>query len=188
MTLSSLPNLICILRIALAVPVVWALVHGHFGLTLALFAIAALSDGLDGYLAKRFAWPSEAGKVLDPVADKLLLVSVFITLTLLGLVPLWLAVAVVLRDLVIGGGAAVYRWLFGPLEGQPTPPSKLNTVLQLAYVLAVVGNAATPAIPAALVVTLGAAVLVTTFVSGVDYVMIYIRKAVRVSQSRRLAD
>ena len=187
MTLSSLPNLICILRIALAVPVVWALVHGHFGLTLALFAIAAVSDGLDGYLAKRFDWTSETGKVLDPVADKLLLVSVFITLTLLGLVPVWLAVAVVLRDLVIGGGAAVYRWLFGPLEGHPTRPSKLNTVLQLAYVLAVVGNAATPAVPPALIVTLGAAVLVTTVVSGVDYVTIYVRKAVRVSQSRRQA-
>jgi len=187
MTLSSLPNLICILRIALAVPVVWSLVHGLFGLTLVLFAIAAVSDGLDGFLAKRFDWTSETGKVLDPVADKLLLVSVFITLTLLGLVPPWLAVAVVLRDLVIGVGAAVYRWLFGPLEGHPTRPSKLNTVLQLAYVLAVVGNAATPAVPSALVVALGAAVLVTTVVSGVDYVMTYIRKAVRVSQSRRLA-
>lgn len=187
MSLSSLPNLICILRIVLAVPVVWTLVHGHFGVTLVLFAVAAASDGLDGYLAKRFDWTSAAGKVLDPVADKLLLVSVFITLTLLGMVPLWLAVAVVARDLVIGVGAGVYRWLFGPLEGHPTPPSKLNTVLQLAYVLAVVANAATPVLPGQLVITLGAAVLVTTVVSGTDYVMTYIRKAVRVSQARRLA-
>ena len=187
MSLSSLPNLICILRIALAVPVVWALVHGHFGATLLLFGVAAASDGLDGYLAKRFDWTSETGKVLDPVADKLLLVSVFVTLTLLGMVPLWLAVAVVARDLVIGIGAAVYRWLFGPLEGQPTLPSKVNTVLQLAYVLAVVGVAATPLIPQVLVTVLGAAVFVTTVVSGTDYTLIYVRKAVRVSEARRLA-
>ncbi|MBS1199674.1 MAG: CDP-diacylglycerol--glycerol-3-phosphate 3-phosphatidyltransferase [Proteobacteria bacterium] len=187
MSLSNLPNLICILRVVLAVPVVWTLVHGHFGATLLLFAAAAASDGLDGYLAKRFGWTSEAGKVLDPVADKLLLVSVFIALTLLGMVPLWLAFAVVARDLVIGVGAGVYRWLFGPLEGQPTQPSKLNTVLQLAYVLAVVASAATPVFPAELVIMLGAAVLVTTVVSGADYVIIYVRKAMRVSQARRLA-
>lgn len=187
MSLSSLPNLICILRIVLAVPVVWMLVHDHFGWTLFLFGIAAASDGLDGYLAKRFGWTSETGKVLDPVADKLLLVSVFVTLTLLGLVPLWLALVAVARDLVIGIGAGVFRWLFGPIEGHPTRASKLNTVLQLAYVLAVVGNAATPSVPEGLVVALGASVLVTTVVSGIDYVATYVRKATRVSQARRLA-
>jgi cardiolipin synthase len=187
MSLSSLPNLICILRIALAVPVVWTLVRGEFTATLVLFAIAAASDGLDGYLAKRYGWTSETGKVLDPVADKLLLVSVFVTLTLLGMVPLWLAAVVVARDLVIGIGAAVYRRLFGPLEGRPTMPSKVNTVLQLGYVLAVVGAAATSVVPAPVVTTLGAAVLVTTVVSGTDYVMTYIRRAVRVSRDRRVA-
>ena len=185
MRLSSLPNLICILRIVLAVPVVWTLVEGRFGWTLGLFLVAAISDGLDGYLAKRFDWTSETGKVLDPVADKLLLVSVFVTLTLLGMVPLWLAIAVVARDLVIAIGALVYKRLFGPLEGQPTGPSKVNTVLQLSYVLAVVGSAATPWVPEGLATALGAAAFVTTVVSGVDYVMIYIRKAVRVSRARR---
>lgn len=187
MKLSSLPNLLCVFRIVLAVPVVWLMVHDHFGWTLALFFVAALTDGLDGYLAKRFDWTSELGKVLDPVADKLLLVSVFVTLTLLGLVPLWLAVVVVLRDLVIGIGAAVYQRLFGPLEGRPTWPSKVNTVVQICYVLSVVGHAAVPELPAAIVTALGAAVFVTTVVSGTDYVMIYIRKAVRVSRARRLA-
>lgn len=187
MRLSSLPNLICILRIALAVPVVWSLVHGHFGWTLVLFLVAALSDGLDGYLAKRFDWGSETGKVLDPVADKLLLVSVFVALALLGMAPLWLAVLVVARDLVIGIGAAVYKWRFGPIEGQPTWPSKINTVLQLCYVLGAVASAMTPAFPAAVVTALGAGVFVTTVVSGGDYVATYVRKAVRVSQARRLA-
>ena len=187
MKLSSVPNLLCVFRIVLAVPVVWLLVEGHFGWTLALFFVAAVTDGLDGYLAKRFDWTSELGKVLDPVADKLLLVSVVVTLTLVGLVPLWLAAIVVLRDLVIGIGAAVYQRLFGPLEGRPTWPSKINTVVQICYVLGVVAHAATPLLPAALVTALGAATFVTTFVSGADYVAIYIRKAVRVSRARRLA-
>jgi cardiolipin synthase len=187
MNLSSLPNLICVLRILLAIPVVWTLVHDLFGWTLLLFVIAAISDGLDGYLAKSFGWTSEAGKVLDPVADKLLLVSVFITLTLLGLVPVWLAATVVARDLVIGIGAAVYKWLFGPIDGQPSRASKVNTVMQICYVICVVASAATPAVPDAWVLALGAATFVTTFVSGADYTMIYIRKAVAVSRERRLA-
>lgn len=187
MTLASLPNLICVLRILLTIPVVWTLVEGRFGWTLALFLVAAVSDGLDGYLAKRFDWTTELGKVLDPVADKLLLVSVFVTLTLLGMVPLWLAATAVARDLVIAGGAGVYRWLFGPLDGRPTLPSKLNTVLQLAYVLCVMASAATPLVPPGLVITLGAAVFVTTVVSGVDYIVIYARRAARVSRSRQQA-
>lgn len=185
MTLASLPNLLCVFRMVLAVPVVWLLVHDHFGWTLVLFFVAAVTDGLDGYLAKRFDWTSELGKVLDPVADKLLLVSVVVTLTLLDLVPLWLAAIVVLRDLVIAIGAAVYQRLFGPLDGRPTWPSKINTVVQICYVLGVVGHAASPLLPAAVVTTLGAAVFVTTFVSGTDYVMIYIRKAVQVTRMRR---
>ena len=82
MNLATIPNLICLLRIALAVPIVWLLAEGRYEATLVLFAIAAVSDALDGYLAKTFGWATELGKVLDPVADKLLLVSVFITLDL----------------------------------------------------------------------------------------------------------
>jgi cardiolipin synthase len=187
MNLSSLPNLICVLRMLLAIPVVWTLVHDLFGWTLLLFVIAAISDGLDGYLAKRFDWTSEAGKVLDPVADKLLLVSVFITLTLLGLVPVWLTATVVARDLLIGIGAMVYKGLFGPIDGHPTRPSKLNTLVQICYVIVVVASAATAAVPGSWAVALGATTFVTTFVSGADYTLIYIRKAVTVSRARRMA-
>lgn len=187
MNLSGLPNLICVLRMLLAIPVVWTLVHDLFGWTLLLFVVAAISDGLDGYLAKTFDWTSAAGKVLDPVADKLLLVSVFVTLTLLGLVPVWLTATVAARDLLIGIGAAVYKALFGPIDGHPTRPSKLNTLVQIFYVIVVVASAATPAVPAAWVIALGAMAFVTTCVSGADYTMIYIRKAVAVSRARRLA-
>jgi cardiolipin synthase (CMP-forming) len=185
MTLATVPNAICVLRMALTVPIVVLLADGQYGTTLVLFAVAAASDVLDGYLAKTFGWSSELGKLLDPLADKLLLVSVFITLAVIGLVPVWLAAIAVLRDLVIGGGAGLYKWLFGPVEGRPTVPSKINTLVQLLYVIAVVWQAAFRNLPEWLVLGLGALVLVTTVVSGVDYVVTYARKAMAVSRSRR---
>jgi cardiolipin synthase len=185
MKLATVPNVICVLRMALTVPIVVLLAEGRYGETLVLFAIAAASDILDGYLAKTFGWTSELGKFLDPLADKLLLVSVFITLAAIGLVPVWLAGIAVLRDVVIGVGAGVYRWLFGPLEGRPTAPSKLNTLVQLLFVIAVVWQAAFRDLPAWIVQGLGALVLVTTAVSGVDYVLTYIRKAIAVTRARR---
>jgi cardiolipin synthase len=188
MKVATVPNLICVLRIALTVPIVMLLVDGRYGITLVLFAIAAVSDGLDGFLAKSFGWTSELGKLLDPLADKLLLVSVFITLACIDLVPDWLAAVAVSRDFVIGIGAGVYKWLFGPVEGQPTWPSKLNTLMQLAYIIAVVSRAAFPVFPEWAVMSLGAMVLVTTVVSGIDYIAIYTRKAVAVSSGRRRAN
>jgi cardiolipin synthase len=185
MKLATVPNLICLLRIALTVPIVMWLAEGRYGDTLVLFAIAAVSDVLDGFLAKTFGWTSELGKVLDPLADKLLLVSVFITLAAIGLVPVWLAAIAVARDVVIGVGAAVYQRLFGPLEGRPTVPSKINTLVQLAFVIAVVWQAAFRNLPEWLVLGLGALVLVTTVVSGFDYVLTYTRKAIAVSRARR---
>ncbi len=185
MKLATVPNLICVLRMALTVPIVLLLAEGRFGYTLALFVLAAASDALDGYLAKTFGWTSDVGKWLDPLADKLLLVSVFITLACIGLVPVWLAAVAVARDVVIGVGAAVYKWLFGPLEGRPTVPSKINTLVQLLFVIAVVWRAAFPVFPEWVITALGALVLVTTVVSGVDYVQIYSRKAVTVSRTRR---
>jgi cardiolipin synthase (CMP-forming) len=184
MNLATIPNVICVLRMALAVPIVWLLAEGQYGATLILFAIAAVSDALDGYLAKTFDWATELGKVLDPVADKLLLVSVFITLTWLGLVPLWLAAVAVARDVIIGVGAWVYKELFGPVEGRPTMPSKLNTLVQLLFVIAVVGRAAYPVVPEWLIVSLGGLTLVTTVVSGADYIAIYVRKAMAVNRAR----
>jgi cardiolipin synthase (CMP-forming) len=184
MKLAWLPNALSLLRIVLVGPCVLALLAGRYDLTLAGFGVAAVSDGLDGWLAKRFGWTSRLGKILDPIADKLLLVSLYLTLTALGRVPLWLTAAVVLRDVVIVLGAAAYRYWIGYLEGHPTVVSKLNTLLQLIFVLLVIARAQWPDLPAAATLWLGAAVFVTTVVSGLDYVMTYARDAVR---ARRVA-
>jgi cardiolipin synthase (CMP-forming) len=173
----QLPNLICLARIALIWPIVSALRGADYGAAVVLFALAGLSDGLDGYLAKRFNWTSELGKVLDPLADKLLLVIVFVSGAWLGLVPRWLTATVVARDVLIALGALVFRLGFGPLEGRPTLLSKLNTLMQLLYLLCVMTHAsvAQPG-PAALLV-LAVATLITTVLSGCDYVVMFTRRA-----------
>lgn len=187
MSLRHLPNMLCVLRMALVYPVALWILDGRYPEVMALFAVAAFTDALDGLLAKRFGWTSELGKHLDPLADKLLLVTVFACLSVAGLVPWWLTVVVLLRDLVIVFGGMVYRVLFGPVEGQPTLRSKLNTVCQIVYCLAVVSQAAYGWPLEPVVVTLGALVLVTTAVSGIDYVLIYVRRAAAVSRARSAA-
>jgi cardiolipin synthase (CMP-forming) len=180
-----IPNVLCVLRMLLVVPVAWLLVTDQYRLTLGMFAFAAATDGLDGFLAKRFGWTSELGKILDPLADKILLVGVFVTLAFLGVVPAWLAVIAVARDVIITAGAITYNWLYGDLQGRPTAISKLNTLCQILYLLLVVSSRAMDSTPQTAITILGALVFVTTVVSGLDYVITYTRKAVEASRQRR---
>jgi cardiolipin synthase len=172
-----LPNIICILRIGLIWPILTALRGGNFDAAMLLFALAALSDGLDGYLAKRFRWTSELGKALDPLADKLLLVTVFVYSTWLGLVPQWLTAAAVARDVLIILGALVYRLWFGPLHGRPTWQSKLNTALQVTYLFCVMGYQAFGLPPAEVLAALAILTLCTTILSGSVYMITFARRA-----------
>jgi cardiolipin synthase len=172
-----LPNLISLLRIGLVWPVAIALEAGENLTALALFMAAGLSDGVDGYLAKRFHWTSELGKVLDPLADKLLLVTVFAEAAWLGLAPWWLTAAVVARDVLIGSGALVFRVWFGPLRGRPTMSSKLNTAMQLLYLLAVMANAVSSFLPHEILDTLAVVVFATTAISGLNYFTVFARRA-----------
>jgi cardiolipin synthase (CMP-forming) len=143
---------------------------------LALFFAAAVSDGLDGYLAKRFNWTSELGKVLDPLADKLLLITVFVESAWLGLVPWWLTAAVVARDVLIGLGALVYRLWFGPLRGHPTILSKINTALQLLYVMLVVLNTAYGVPMREILDAAAVLAFASTVLSGLHYVVSFTRR------------
>jgi cardiolipin synthase (CMP-forming) len=186
MNLRWLPNGLCVLRMLLAPPTAWLLARGEYWLTLCVFLIAAVTDVLDGYVAKRYGWQTELGKMLDPLADKLLLVTVFIALAALQLVPMWLAMLVVLRDALITGGAIVYRLLLGPIVGAaPTLISKINTLMQIAYVSAVIGAQAMhwSLLSGLLVLTWLTAI--TTVSSGVDYVITYSRRALSASRAQR---
>ena len=172
-----LPNLICLLRIALIWPVLAAL-HARAPLVaLALFILAAVSDGLDGYLAKRFGWTSDLGRFLDPLADKLLLVVVYVQCAWLELVPWWLTAAVVARDVMIGLGALVFRAWFGPLHGRPTAISKVNTATQLLYIMLVLLAAGTGLPPRGVLAACALITLATTALSGVHYLNAFVRRA-----------
>jgi cardiolipin synthase len=182
-----IPNVISSIRILLVAPIAVALAHHHLATTIVLFGVAALSDLADGFLAKRYGWQSDLGAVLDPAADKLLLVTVFITLAYLKLVPLWLMAAAVARDTIIVVGALLYRLWFGPLNVRPSVVSKFNTLCQAAFILAVVGREQFSLPPAWVGSVLGALVFVTVTVSGIDYVLIYGRRALSLRKPRAAA-
>ena len=184
-SLRFIPNALCILRMLLVVPVSWLLLQHDFVLTMWIFAVAAVTDGLDGFLAKRCGWTSELGKILDPLADKILLVGVFLTLAAMDLVPMWLAVVAIGRDVVITAGAILYNWLYGDPQGHPTWISKLNTLCQIVFLLLVVGAHALERVPQQVLTALGALVFVTTMISGIDYVLTYSRKAAAMNRRQR---
>src|SRR6185312_13834698 len=120
---------------------------------------------------------SELGKILDPAADKLLLVTVFVEGTWLGLVPWWVTAAAVARDVMIALGAVVYRLWFGPVRGRPTIISKINTAAQLLYLAAVMLGAAIALPPHGVRRALALAVFATTVLSGLNYIQVFTRRA-----------
>jgi cardiolipin synthase (CMP-forming) len=173
----DIPNLISFLRILLTLPIVWLLFEQQFTYALMLFALAGFSDGLDGFLAKRFHWQSRLGGLLDPLADKALLMSSFLVLGGLGLIPIWLVILVIFRDLLIVGGALYYNFSIEEVDAHPSLISKLNTLLQILLVLLVVTDAGPYPLPDVLMEPLFWATLATTVASGVDYVWVWSRKA-----------
>ena len=172
-----LPNIICVFRILLVWPVAVTLAHHEYLTALALFIVAGASDGVDGYLAKRFNWTSELGKLLDPMADKLLLVTVFVESAWMGLVPWWLTAAVVARDVSIALGALAYKVLIGALRGRPLVSSKINTLMQLLYPVAMLVHAALDVPPQGVLDALAIVVFVTTVISGLNYMALFTRRA-----------
>ncbi len=149
------------------------MLNRQFGLALGLFILAGLSDGLDGFLAKHYHWQSRLGSYLDPLADKLLLVSSFLSLTWIGLVPVWLTSTVVLRDVIILSGAIAYYFLLKPFEGQPHWTSKVNTFFQLLLVVSVLFSEGVRPLANGLIFSLTLVVLVTSLTSGVIYVRVW---------------
>lgn len=174
---SHIPNSICVIRILLVIPIVISLRSDEFLLALVLIIIAGLSDALDGYLARRFDWRTRLGGLLDPLADKLLVVTVILTLTFMNLTPIWLACVVIGRDLVIVTGAIFYHYLIGPVPPDPSVISKMNTVCVLLYIIFVILRQAGGWPSEIGILLIGAAVLFTSLVSGVHYVIRWSAKA-----------
>ncbi|MBR0713779.1 CDP-alcohol phosphatidyltransferase family protein [Bradyrhizobium liaoningense] len=129
----SIPNIITLGRIMLVPIIVWAIVSSQMEIAFAVFLIAGISDAIDGFLAKRFNMTSELGALLDPLADKMLLVSIYMALGIWGAIPRWIVILVVSRDIMIVA-AVIVSWLFDrPVAMKPSMVSKLNTVAQVAF-------------------------------------------------------
>jgi cardiolipin synthase len=174
-----LPNLICLLRIALIGPTLVALRAGAYPLALALFVAAAVSDGLDGYLAKRFGWTSDLGRFLDPLADKLLLVALFVQCAWLALVPLAHRGGLRHRRGHAVGEAILRRVAgdIGERRGRPTLISKVNTAAQLLYLMLVLLAASVQLPPREILDACALIALTTTVVSGAHYMRTFAGRA-----------
>jgi cardiolipin synthase len=137
----SLPNLITIARILLVPLTVWLIISQAYGVAFLTIVVAGVSDAVDGYIARRFNLRTELGSYLDPIADKVLLVSVYVTLGFMRLLPDWLVILVVSRDMLIVG-AFLLSWLMDrPFKIKPLLVSKVNTAAQIALAVAVLGMA-----------------------------------------------
>jgi cardiolipin synthase len=174
MTLALVPNLITLARIGLVPVLILAIHAGEDALALVVFLVAGVSDALDGFIAKRFHLQSRLGAILDPAADKLLLVTAYVMLAMTEQIPFWLMLAVVFRDLFIVGGYLVYTSMFGPVRMRPSLLSKLNTFLQLALVFLVLASDALGLDIAVWIAVLVYAVLVSTIASGAHYLWSWI--------------
>jgi cardiolipin synthase len=172
--ISDLPNIISAIRLLAVIPVIYLLISEHYGWALLLFAAAGISDGVDGLLAKHYGWRTQLGGILDPLADKALLISCYLVLGAMGMIPVWLVLAVVLRDLVIVSGGVLYHYLVEDVKAAPTAISKLNTVLQLLVIVLIIADAGPLIIvPGALIDLLLWVTLATTVASGAQYVWVW---------------
>ena len=138
----NLPNLLSLLRLCL-VPVIIVMISSHAWLSaFAVFVVAGITDAVDGFIAKRFNQRTELGAYLDPLADKALLVSIYITLAIVTVIPVWLAVLVVARDIMILGAIILSLLLNNPMTIEPLKISKANTFAQIAFAAMMLGTLA----------------------------------------------
>lgn len=173
----NIPNAISLFRLCSVPIVVWLLLRQHFEWALWLFTIAAVSDAIDGIIAKHFNLQTTLGGFLDPLADKALLMSAYITSGISGLIPMWLVLVVVFRDLVIIGGALVFETVTKSLQMEPLLISKINTLSQIILMLSILAHLVYEFPGNDIVVLLQYAVAFTTITSGAAYMIIWSRRA-----------
>lgn len=175
----NIPNAITVLRLLATPVVVWLILHAQWQAACWLFLIAALSDGVDGYLARRLGQTTAFGAALDAVTDKALGLGTLVALTQREAIPLWVTLAILLRDTVIVLGAFSYRSRVGHLEIQPTGLGKMHTFIEFALLALVLADSAR-------IIQLGiwhgplfALVFAVAAISGIQYVWIWSGKVRR---------
>ena len=179
-----IPNILSIARIGLVPWLLVLLQAQQFTLSLVVFVVAGITDGLDGFIAKRFNAQTNLGAILDPLADKALLVSAYVMLSIMELVPFWLMVVVVFRDVVIVGGYLIMRLSFDSIEMRPLLISKANTFIQIAFIILVLVSLLGGLDQSGLMTVLAYLVLLTSVTSGSAYVYIWALKATKDSPAQ----
>jgi cardiolipin synthase len=164
------------------IPVIYYIWEDNWQTAFLFMLIAGISDGLDGYLARKFHWESELGATLDPIADKLLLVFIFIVLGIKGIVPQWLVVLIVGRDAIIVTGLLLYKLITNELKMRILFISKVNTALLIMLVLLHLFNLSISPVPILFFNLLMIMIVLTTLISGALYVILWSKCFVKYSK------
>ena len=173
----NLPNAISLARLFSAPLIVWLILLNQTAAAFWIFLAAAISDGVDGYIAKRLGTTTMLGEFLDPIADKVLLVGAYVAMGSNEMIELWLVILVVFRDMLIVGGALLFRLLTRSLSMEPLMVSKVNTVAQIVLAAVVLGSSGLNLGLAMLIDVLIYVVAATTLASGAAYVVQWTRRA-----------
>jgi cardiolipin synthase len=182
--LQYLPNSLTISRLLLAVPLGLLILREEFAWALGIGLLAGVTDALDGYFARLLQAFSPWGAALDPIADKILITVAFLSFAQVELIPWYLALAVISRDVIIVIGATCYYKLIGPFEFAATKLSKANMFVQICFCLLVLLAQVVPEIPQMAVTAGSVAVLFIAAASGFDYVMSWTIKAIQSRQTK----
>jgi cardiolipin synthase (CMP-forming) len=172
---ASLPNLITLGRLVLTPAIIGMVIDEKWGAAFTLFVIAGISDALDGWLAKTYHLQSDLGAVLDPLADKTLVISIYVSLAAAGILPVWLAILIVSRDALILGGVLVAWFLARPIKIRPHFSSKITTAAQIVLASVILAGQAYGARVEALEDVLIASVAALTVASASVYLWLWVQ-------------
>lgn len=175
--LRYLPNALTTLRLLLALPLGLLILRQEYSLALAIGLLAGITDALDGYAARKLNSFSRFGAALDPIADKILVTIAFLCFARVELIPWYVALTIIARDLIIVGGALCYHWLIGPFDFAARPLSKFNMLIQICFCVLLLAAQLFTEIPPTTLQVATTIVLAIAIVSGLDYVMAWSRKA-----------
>lgn len=171
-----IPNIVTSARILCVPCLIWMLFHHQYERSLLLIFFMGVSDALDGFLARYYLWQSTLGAYLDPIADKIMLLSAFIAFAILGWVPWWLSVIIVARDIILLTGALFYHLSTRQLTMEPLMISKINTFAQIVLAVSLIYAQVNP-LNTQILSILMTLVVCTTIASGAQYVVEWSRRA-----------
>ena len=181
--LKQLPNTLTTIRLLLAVPICLLVLMEDFEAVLWVALLAGLSDGVDGWLARKLDATSRYGAIVDPLADKVMLSGIYPSLAAVALLPWWVAGLVIARDLVIVAGALAYHGAFGRYEMEPSVWGKASTFFQVAFAVAILLQQVMPVLPPVALPALMWLVVASAVISGGHYVATWGHRAVRQGQA-----